>query len=108
MAKKNDTPEEVIAVDEISGADTPAPDASGWSVKQTLKMTYPPTKGGDVRGLQEALIARGYACGKEGNDGIFGKATRNAVRAFQGSARLTVNGIAGKQTVTALGGKWEG
>jgi peptidoglycan hydrolase-like protein with peptidoglycan-binding domain len=40
-------------------------------------------------------------------DGIFGDDTKAAVRAFQGSARLTVNGIAGRQTVTALGGTWK-
>lgn len=36
--------------------------------------------GVDVKGLQEALIALGYSCGKWGADGDFGSATRCAVR----------------------------
>lgn len=92
---------------EIAGAgDDEAPVASGWTVNRLLKRVSPAMKGDDVRRLQEALIARGFACGRGANDGIFGDDTKKAVRAFQGSAKLTVDGIAGKDTVTALGGTW--
>lgn len=97
--------------DEITGASgtaTQAPEASIWTVRRPLKRVSPYMRGEDVRGLQRALIDRGYACGRAGADGIFGNDTEKAVRAFQGSARLTVDGIAGRQTVTALGGTWKG
>lgn len=96
--------------DEINaagGVTTPAPEA-GFVVDRILKRVSPMMKGDDVRELQAALIARGYACGRSGADGIFGDDTRAAVRAFQGSLRLTVDGIAGRQTVTALGGTYKG
>jgi hypothetical protein len=97
--------------DEINGAGgttATAPEASGWTVRRLLKRVSPLMQGDDVRGLQRVLIACGYACGRAGADGIFGNDTERAVRAFQGSARLTVDGIAGRQTVTALGGTWQG
>lgn len=96
--------------DEINAAEgvtTPAPAASGWVVSRLLKRVSPMMKGDDVKKLQEALISRGYACGRSGADGIFGNDTRAAVRAFQGSAGLTVDGIAGQQTITALGGEYK-
>lgn len=95
--------------DEINaagGVTTPAPEA-GFVVSRILKRVTPMMKGDDVRELQAALIARGYACGRSGADGIFGDDTRAAVRAFQGSLRLTVDGKAGRQTVTALGGTYK-
>lgn len=95
--------------DEINaagGVTTPAPEA-GFVVRRILKRVSPMMKGDDVRELQAALIARGYACGRAGADGIFGDDTRAAVRAFQGSLRLTVDGKAGRQTVTALGGAYK-
>jgi peptidoglycan hydrolase-like protein with peptidoglycan-binding domain len=58
--------------------------------------------GDDVKVLQESLITLGYSCGKWGADGDFGKATRNAVRAFQQDAGLEVDGVVGQKTVAAL------
>ncbi|MBE9115086.1 peptidoglycan-binding protein [Lusitaniella coriacea LEGE 07157] len=58
-------------------------------------------RGGDVRRLQVELNRKGYDTG--GIDGIYGLATENAVRAFQFSQRLRSDGIAGSQTLTALG-----
>lgn len=57
-------------------------------------------KGEDVRALQRELNARGYDSGEA--DGIFGKATEAAVRAYQKANGLTADGIAGKQTYAAL------
>lgn len=88
-----------------AGGETAAP--SGWIVRRLLKFASPMLRGDDVRELQKRLIARGYACGRSGADGIFGRDTQAAVRAFQGSARLTVDGKAGRQTVTALGGEYK-
>ncbi len=77
-----------------------------WIVTRNMKRTAPPMRGEDIKGLQRALIASGYGCGTAAVDGVFGKETEKAVRAFQASKRLNVDGIAGKQTVTALGGKF--
>ena len=58
--------------------------------------------GEDVRALQILLIGRGYSCGKCGADGDFGAATDKAVRAYQKDKGLTVDGIAGKATMSGL------
>ena len=63
-------------------------------------------KGEEVKTLQQALLAKGYDLGKFGADGSFGAATEAAVKAFQTAASLKADGIAGKNTVTALGLIW--
>lgn len=58
-------------------------------------------KGEDVRQLQAALnnaITAGLV-----EDGIFGAKTQTAVRDYQRQNKLTVDGIAGRQTLGALG-----
>lgn len=57
-------------------------------------------KGNLTRSLQGILICLGYYTG--GFDGVFGEKTFAAVRAFQGSRGLTQDGVAGKNTFTAL------
>lgn len=61
-------------------------------------------QGEDVRALQILLIGRGYSCGKYGADGDFGSGTEKAVRAYQADSdgNLTVDGVAGKNTMGAL------
>lgn len=57
-------------------------------------------QGEDVRTMQLALVSYGYnpgAC-----DGIFGKQTEAAVRAFQRAQGLSVDGICGAKTWAAL------
>lgn len=66
-----------------------------------LKYKKPLMRGEDVIKLQEALRDHGYSPGRI--DGNFGKKTRNAVRAFQRSAGLKADGIAGPKTFAALG-----
>lgn len=58
------------------------------------------SKGDRVRSLQQALITLGYLKGTP--DGIFGSKTRTAVKAFQRSNNLSVDGAAGKKTLTAI------
>lgn len=65
----------------------------------------PPTvkkgsKGGAVKGLQNALSARSYDPGPV--DGVFGSMTENAVRGFQSGYGLTADGIVGPITWQAL------
>ena len=58
--------------------------------------------GTDVAELQGHLIRLGYDLGKWGADGSFGKATDQAVRAFQKNALIDIDGICGPQTIGAL------
>lgn len=60
------------------------------------------TVGDDVKALQGDLISLGYSCGKWGADGEFGKATYNALKAFQHARGLVMDGIAGEKTFAEL------
>ena len=55
----------------------------------------------EVKDIQTALKSKGYYTGSI--DGIFGTGTKNAVTAFQRDNGLKVDGIAGTQTLNALG-----
>lgn len=59
-------------------------------------------KGEDVRALQILLMGRGYSCGNCGADGEFGGDTCRAVSRYQKAEGLSVDGIAGKNTMSAL------
>lgn len=58
------------------------------------------SKGDDVRILQTALNKNGYNLKV---DGIFGEKTEKAVRDFQTKKELSIDGIAGPKTWSALG-----
>jgi flagellum-specific peptidoglycan hydrolase FlgJ len=58
------------------------------------------SRGPEVSKLQDALRKAGFNPGK--TDGVFGPKTQAAVRSFQQAKGLTVDGIAGKQTLGAL------
>lgn len=74
--------------------------------RRNLKYQRKMMRGEDVRELQKLLTKAGEKPGAI--DGIFGKQTRDAVKSFQRSHKLKADGIAGKNTVTALGGIWKG
>lgn len=57
-------------------------------------------KGVEVKKLQERLLELGFTTGTP--DGIFGNITQSAVSAFQRSADLVVDGVAGFSTLRAL------
>ena len=59
------------------------------------------TRSEEVRQIQTALKQKGYYKGNV--DGIFGTVTKNAVINFQRDSGLAVDGIAGKNTLKALG-----
>lgn len=65
-----------------------------------LYVRFPYFHGSDVRLLQGALNALGFACGEP--DGIFGVFTERAVREFQANIGQTPDGIAGPETVRAI------
>lgn len=59
------------------------------------------SRGTEVRTIQEKLKRWGYYSGFV--DGIYGSQTVSAVKSFQKKNRLTVDGIAGTQTLKAMG-----
>ena len=86
-----------------------------WTVTRLLKLTKPMQKGEDVTELQTRLIDGGFKSVLiDGRlkavkaDGTLGPITEAAIKAFQQSKGLQVDGKAGRNTVTALGGVWGG
>ena len=55
-------------------------------------------RGQAVKDCQVILDSLGYDIGPCGTDGIFGRCTEAAVKAFQKDRNITVDGIVGKQT----------
>ena len=58
------------------------------------------SRGAQVQYIQWNLNALGFNCGTA--DGIFGNMTKNAVMSFQRTYKLSVDGIAGSQTINKL------
>ncbi len=58
--------------------------------------------GAAVRQMQEALIKMGYDCGRWGADGDFGDATEMALKAFQATHGLAVDGDYGPKSKAAV------
>ena len=59
------------------------------------------SRGEEVRQIQNALVKRGYYIGTI--DGIFGTRTEHVLKHFQRHSGLTPDGIAGPETLKALG-----
>jgi predicted chitinase/N-acetyl-anhydromuramyl-L-alanine amidase AmpD len=66
-----------------------------------LQFVLPMMRGGTVRAVQTALALRGFLP-PDGADGLYGPQTRNAVAAFQRSARLAETGVVDGGTRAAL------
>ncbi len=66
-----------------------------------LYATLPPLHGDDVRDLQRRLNRLGFDSGYD--DGLFEARTEAALRDFQLNVGMTVDGIAGPQTIDLLG-----
>lgn len=74
-----------------------------WEPKQVLRLSEPGQplmQGQDVEQLQKALVNAGFNLQP---DGIFGGQTEQAVKQFQQQNHLTVDGIAGTETLKKLG-----
>jgi len=77
--------------------------AKTWEPKQVLRLSEPGQplmQGQDVEQLQKALVNAGFNLQP---DGIFGGQTQQAVKQFQQQNNLTVDGIAGSETLKKLG-----
>ena len=60
------------------------------------------SKGDEVKKLQQGLINAGYDLGSSGADGVYGGRTQAAVRQYQQANGLSVDGVAGQQTLGKL------
>src|SRR4051812_38051294 len=91
-----------LTVDGIAGPQTRA--ALGKRGKPNLgdRPMHSGQRGWDVASLQFLLHTRGFESG--GFDGGFGPNTQDAVRRYQGAAGLSVDGVAGQATLSALQG----
>lgn len=84
----------------------PQPEPSAYTFTRILKYGC---WGDDVVEMKRLLIAKGYNKGISTNKKSsprFGSSTRSMVKKFQKDSGLKVDGIAGKETLIALGGKW--
>lgn len=88
----------------------PVPTGGGVHVERVATATPAPTatplilklgaKGGEVSKMQKQLKKLGYLKGSA--DGDFGKATEDALKAFQARNNLKADGVAGKATLNKL------
>lgn len=76
--------------------------STGGTYTMTMKNLKNGSRGDAVKALQILLIGNGFSCGSKGADGIFGYGTMNAVKKYQKEKNLTVDGIVGKNTMSAL------
>ncbi len=89
---------EIVSSDE----DTPKPSTQASNDSDIeLSLQSPYIRGDRVRTLQNALIAIGFSVGG-GADGVFGRGTDDAVRAFQDWYGLPVTGVVDTETANAI------
>ncbi|CAD0229672.1 glycoside hydrolase family protein [Planktothrix agardhii] len=77
--------------------------SESWEIKRVLRLSEPGQplmQGQDVEQLQKALVNAGFNLQP---DGIFGGQTEKALKQFQQQNNLTVDGIAGAETLKKLG-----
>ena len=63
-------------------------------------------RGNDVTMVQQSLTDAGYPCGSI--DGVYGKKTKAAAKAFQSANNIKATGNVGEKTCEALGIYWNG
>lgn len=90
-----------VLVDEsVLAAPVPVRASAEVGEERHLRLRSPMMQGDDVRAVQAALAASGAEIEP---DGLYGPTTEAAVVAFQRSSDLTVDGIVGPATRSALG-----
>ena len=96
------TPPVLEATEEPTEEPTAAPTATPKPTEKpdTTTTLRPGDSGDAVARMQQRLIDLGYLDGEA--DGKYGNGTKKAVKAFQKKNKLTADGIAGKNTLTAL------
>jgi peptidoglycan hydrolase-like protein with peptidoglycan-binding domain len=100
------SPEPVEEEPAAPAEEEPSPPPAGTGealqiqVPKTGESIGPDSPAARVAELQQALLQLGYKVGK--SDGIYGGKTRKAVRAFQKSQKLEVDGLVGPRTARAI------
>ena len=90
----------VLITEDILSAAPPLRPSAQAAGEGALHLQTPPMQGDDVRALQQALVKAGLPVTV---DGVFGTDTDAAVKQFQQQKGLTVDGIVGPATRSALG-----
>jgi N-acetylmuramoyl-L-alanine amidase len=87
---------------ELNDATIRALDESRWKLgdRSLYLQSSPMMRGDDVAALQSRLTEMGFNCGRV--DGIFGEMTEAAVKEFQKSVGVKVDGKCGPATIIAL------
>lgn len=85
---------------EIVSSQKDTPPAEG-KYEGPMRLTSPLMRGPEVQELQEMLGQWGYSVGTV--DGVFGRDTDQALRAYQQDYGLEVNGVLDEETAKALG-----
>jgi peptidoglycan hydrolase-like protein with peptidoglycan-binding domain len=89
-----------LITEDILSATSPTRPSAYTLDEGTLQLQTPPLQGDNVRALQQALVNGGFSLAV---DGVFGASTDAAVRLFQQQKGLTIDGIVGPATRSALG-----
>ncbi|QAS54849.1 hypothetical protein HLI_21600 (plasmid) [Halobacillus litoralis] len=76
---------------------------AGTAGTDKITALQPGNTGASVRILQQALLDKNYSLGPSGVDGSYGPTTEDAVRRYQIMNNLTVDGMAGPETLSSLG-----
>ena len=92
----------LIVSGEIDGPTLRAIDEARWKLGDRILSFVPgkPLRGDDVATLQSRLVDMGFDCGRV--DAIFGARTDAAVREFQKSVGVKVDGVCGPATIMSL------
>jgi len=90
----------VLITEDILSATSPTRPSAYTLDEGTLQLQTPPLQGDNVRALQQALVNAGFSLAV---DGVLGASTDAAVRLFQQQKGLTIDGIVGPATRSALG-----
>lgn len=81
---------------------TGSSNSSATSTSVVYTMLSIGSHGSAVKELQKKLISLGFSCGIHGADGDYGEGTAEAIRKFQRKNKLTIDGIAGLETLKAI------
>ena len=86
-----------------SAEDEPVkPEAKPVGKPDELPVLRHGSRGLSVLAMQAVLIVRGFDCGPDGADGVFGDNTEKALKAFQEECRIDADGICGPVTWACL------
>jgi len=89
----------VLITEDILSAASPTRPSAHTPDEGTLHLQAPPMQGDNVRALQQALVSAGFSVAV---DGVFQASTDAAVKQFQQQKGLTIDGIVGPATRSAL------